>query len=371
MDDKYAEEAIITLLSMDSRIGIDKIAAEVGLTRDQVYGRIKKLVKEYGIRFVPEINIANLQRYEFLGMSWGKSKREILNMVTQESAPNIGFEEYVALVDFKGGTPSDEEILKAMGDSYIPQYIARMAGQHNLFVYAIARHATDITEFMYQFMNNIKLNSVDRVQFIYPEFGFFPLNDKILEQMQVQSQYKKLLLSLNKNAKVEFSSLTKEMGGITGATVGSLYARLKEIGLITRPTICITQPAESIVKLFLFSIVDKQKFVKNKGGFLLDFVKNRTNQCIFMASIMNPSGFLVLARFKSPLEEEEFKTRMNELDFGVEISESTILQSVYGMLGIRDFTPSATAQYKWLRIRKLVEESEGGIPKKEKREKSK
>ncbi|MGI0141491.1 MAG: hypothetical protein ACREBF_02455 [Candidatus Micrarchaeales archaeon] len=355
MDSEDSEQKIITAMSMDSRAGVDKIATETGLLRERVYLIQKKLVEKYDIKFVPEINIANLQKYEFLGMGWGKSKREILKIVSSEEAPSIGFEEYIALIDFKSSEPSNEEILRAMGDSYIPQYVARTAGQHSLFMYAVARHSSDITEFMYKFMNNLsKFNSTERLQFIYPTFGYFPFNNKLIEQMRIQSQYKKLLLALNDNAKVEFTSLTKEFGGVTSATVGSLYARLKEIGLVTRSTICIRKPEELIIKLFILSIVDRQKFTKNKDKFLLNFVGNQNRHYVFMADIRNPGGLLIIARFKTPLEEEEFKRGFALIDLGVEISESTILQSIYGNLGVRNFISEETVQYKVLQSHGLV-----------------
>ncbi|MDE1870300.1 MAG: AsnC family protein [Candidatus Micrarchaeota archaeon] len=354
MEDSEVENRIITLLSMDCRISVDRMAPSVGVTRDQVYGRTKKLIEKYDVRFVPQINISNLQKYEFLGISWGKSKREILNKISEDNI-EIGFEEYIALIDFKGGEPSDKEILDALGDSYIPQYVARISGQHNLFIYAIARHSSDITEFMYKFMNKLdRFNSIERLQFIYPSFGFFPINNKFIEQIQIQPRYKKLLLLLNSNAKTEFSRLTKGMGGISPATVGVLYVRLKEIGLLERPTLYLVKPEELIIKLFIFSIVDRQKFSKNRDKFLLDFVQDKIKNYIFMATIRNPGGGIIFARFKTPLEVEEFKKSFINIDLGIELSESTVLQNIYGNLGVRNFLPEETTQYKELESKGLV-----------------
>ncbi|MDE1856312.1 MAG: hypothetical protein KGH49_03715, partial [Candidatus Micrarchaeota archaeon] len=178
-----------------------------------------------------------------------------------------------------------------------------------------------------------------------------------INQMYVQSQYKKLLLALNKNAKVEFTSLVDDFGGVTSATIGASYARMKEIGLLVRPTMYISKPDELIVKLFVLSIIDRQKFAKNRDKFLLDFVQNRFKHYVFMATIRNPGGFLIIARFKTPLEEEEFKRGLESLDLGTEISESTILQHIYGNLGIRNFVKKETLQYKELRTKGLISES--------------
>ena len=177
--DNKVEDRDPTALSMDSRASLDEIAEYAGLTRDQARGRVKNLVEEYGIRFVPEINLRNLQKDEYLGLSWGKSKREMLGMLTSGANFSIGFEEYVAFIEFKEGR-TDKEILKAMEGSYIPQYVARMSGQSSLMIYAVARNSEEISRFIYKFMNNLdKFNSTVRLQFIYTTFGYFPLNDRL------------------------------------------------------------------------------------------------------------------------------------------------------------------------------------------------
>lgn len=365
-EDERVEGRILTALSMDSRMGIDGIAEYAGLTRDQARGRVRHLVDAYGIRFVPEINLRSLQKYEYLGLSWGKSKREMLRMLTDGANFSIGFEEYIALVEFKKGEPTNAEILKATEGSYIPQYIARMSGHCNLMIYAVARNSTEISRFMYRFMNNLgKFNSTVRLQFIFSTFGYFPVNDKLIGQMQINARYKELLLALNADAKVEFKSLTEEMGNVTGATVGVTYARLREMELLKRPTICITKQVEPLIELFTLSLVDREKFLKNRDKMLLDFVRVKIKHYVFMADISNPDGALIIARFKSALEAENFKKDFGTLDMGVEVEESTILQDIYGNLGIRNFIPEETLQYKELAAKSLISNTEKRGAKKE------
>ncbi len=354
-DDKKIEERILTALSMNSREGIDGIAEYAGVTRDQAHGRIKKLVEKYGIRFIPEINLRNVQKYEYLGLSWGKSKREMIGLLTSGASFSIGFEEYIAFIEFKEGEPTDREILDAMEESYLPQYIARTSGGCSLMLYAVARNSQDISRFLYKFMNNLgKFNSTARLQFIWPTFGYFPLRDELINQMQINSRYRTLLLALNKNAKVEFKSLAKEMGGVTGMTVGATYARLGDMALLERPTICITKQVEPLIGLFTLAIVDRKRFMKNRDKWLLDFVREKIKHYVFIANINNPDGILIIARFGNALEMENFKKNIDTLDIGVEIEESTILQDIYGNLGIRSFIPEETIQYKELASKGLV-----------------
>ena len=138
------EGKLLTILSMNSRLGIDRLSGMVGLSRNQVYDLVKRIIKKYDIKFVPEIDIDGLWKYEFLGLSWGKSKRELLEMMLKDEPAQIGFEQYVAMIEFKGQEePTNEEIMKATVGSYIPQYIARASGQCSLFMYLVSRLTSD------------------------------------------------------------------------------------------------------------------------------------------------------------------------------------------------------------------------------------
>jgi hypothetical protein len=138
-----------------------------------------------------------------------------------------------------------------------------------------------------------------------------------------------------------------------------MHGRLKEMGLLKRPTICIRKPQEQLIKLFIASITEAKRFLDNRDFWLANIVKNSQNHYIFIADIVNPEGFMVIARFKSPLEAEQFKKDLNKLDLGVEITESTILENVLGTLGIRNFMPEETIQYAELKTRGLVTDING------------
>lgn len=345
------EEKLLTILSMNSRLGIDKLSGMVGLSRNQVYDFVKKIIKRYDIKFVPEIDIDSLWKYEFLGLSWGKSKRELLEMMVKDEPAQIGFEQYVAMIEFKGSEePTNEEIIAATGGSYIPQYIARASGQCSLFMYLVARSSREVSNFMYNFTNNLdKFNLTLRLQFIAPSLGYFPLNDKFIDQTHIQARYKQLLSALNGNARVSLASLSDEFGGVSNMTMSSIHTRLKEMGLFKRPTLFMQKPEEQMIKLFVMSREDRKKFSDNKHNLLINIADNSAKRYIFVADIKNPDGFLIIARFRNPLEIERFKKEFEGLDMGVEFSDSTLFENVLGNLGIRNFAPEETAQYKLLK----------------------
>jgi DNA-binding Lrp family transcriptional regulator len=353
------EERILSLLSMNSRLGIDKLAGITGVSRNQVYDLLKKVVKKYDIRFVPEIDIDGLWKYEFLGLSWGKSKRELLETILHDEPAHIGFEQYVAMIEFKEkNEPTNEEIINATEGSYMPQYIARASGQCNVFMYLVARSSREVSRFMYKFTNNLsKFDMTLRLQFIAPCLGYFPLNDKFIEQTHIQSRYKKLLSALNSNARISLASLSDEFGGVSNMTMSSIHTRLKEMGVFKRPTLFMQKPNEQMIKLFIMSIKNRKKFSDNKYKMLINIANNSAKRYIFMANIKNPDGLLIIARFKDQLEIEKFKKEFDGLDLGVELTDSIIFENILGNLGIRNFAPEETEQYKTLKSDGLIKEA--------------
>lgn len=354
--DETADDRILSLLGVNSRMGIDKIADETGMTRACVYGAVKRLAKELDITFVPEIGIRNLWRYEFLGLSWGKSKKELLESIIQPELQSPGFEEYVAMIEFKGkAEPTDSDILKSTKGSYIPQYIARTSGQYDVFMYLIARDSIEVSNFIYEFRNSLSgFELTVKLQFIYPQFGYFPLNDKFIEQTHIQSRYKKLLMALNKDTRVRLATLAGEFGGVSKMAMSAMHARLRELGLMERPTICIRKPKEQLIKIFTLSILSSKKFFENRDKLLMNIVENSEKRYVFIADIRNPDGIMIIARFSSMFEIEQFKKDFVKLDLGVEFLESTILKNVSGSLGIRNFMKEKTVQYAMLKAKGIV-----------------
>ncbi len=347
-----AEAKLLTELSMNSRAGIDKLAQQIGMQRGSVYKMIGRLVEEYGLHFVPEINLERIWKYEFIATTRRKSRREIYH--TQVN--RLGFEDFAMLVKFIGKAPSNKEVMEAIGKSYLPQYIARLSGQYSLFVYIAARNSAEANEFQYSFMNKLgRYSSIPRTKPLYPSFGFFPLTNALIEQMGIQISYKRILQALNNGSRRRFIEMSREIG-VDNQMIGFDFARMQDIGMLLRSTLYMDKPPEPLIKLFMVSIRQRSRFLKNRQRFLLDFVKKRIDTVIFMSGIIDPEGFLIIARFKNSKEEEEFKRSIARLNLGVKVFESKLIKTLSGHLGIRRFVAEETSQYKEL-------ESKGLVPK--------
>ena len=349
---KALDEKIITALSLDSRTGIDAISKGLGETRSFVYSAMKRLEEERKIHYIPQINIEKIQRNEFLALSRSMHKRSI-----QKSLPmDLGFQEYIALIEFNDRVPTDKEVLHAIEGTFAPQYVARMSGSCNLFMYLVARNSFGMSAFLYSFMEKLKeYDAVARMQSIARTFGYFPIRDTLIDQMQIQHGHKRVLKALNKGIRRRFSDIGKELG-MPGPSVAFDYRRLLDLGIITRPTLYMEKPREQVMKLFSFAIVNRKKFYKNRDRWLLDFVGKHLRNYVFICNIASPEGILMLTRFNDLLEAENFRFSLEKFNLGIKMGESTMINSIVGNLGVRNFEPSETMQYQYL-------EAEGMVPK--------
>ncbi|MEM4114389.1 MAG: AsnC family protein, partial [Candidatus Micrarchaeaceae archaeon] len=124
---------MLRALSINARLTFSELGKKVGVGKYVAYKYFHEMVEEYGIKFVPEINVENIWKYELVKlMAHESTKTGIRENIIDKFPDVIGFEEYVIFIKFLGKKSSDEEILKAIGDSYIPQFVAKLIGEYDL-----------------------------------------------------------------------------------------------------------------------------------------------------------------------------------------------------------------------------------------------
>ncbi|MDE1846646.1 MAG: hypothetical protein KGH52_01160, partial [Candidatus Micrarchaeota archaeon] len=153
---------MLKLLGVNGRMSIGNLGKQLQITKPSAYHLFLEVVKEYDLKFLPEIDISKIWRYEFIKMSRMRTKKEILDEAIEE-IPEAGFEEYIIRFKFLGKEPSDVEVKKAIGDTYIPQYVARLQGKHDLIMYAVARNYDEINSFIVRFSKALKASMVSEL----------------------------------------------------------------------------------------------------------------------------------------------------------------------------------------------------------------
>lgn len=190
-------------------MSMQDLADSLRTTKVNAYSLFNEVASEYLMSFVPEISVDKLWKWEFIKRARLRTKRGILAEAVDE-LPLTGFGEYMVFVKFVGKKPSDEEIIKGMGTSYAPQFAARTRGEYDLVIYVVERSYEDALRFTDTLNRNLsKYDMLAYTSRIWSNFGFFPLNKKLLEQFDIFDTYKNLLFGLSDGGRNTFTEIGK------------------------------------------------------------------------------------------------------------------------------------------------------------------
>ncbi len=352
------KNTMLKTLSVNGRIDFDALAKETHSKKMRVYQLLKELVEEYNLRFVPELNIDEIWKYEYMRMSAHKSTKRELREETIERIPDMGFEEYVIMLKFHNDVPSSEELIKAVGDSPIPQFMARLkGGKRQVLIYALARRFRDITIFADKiavFLKDYKVSFY--LSRALTEFGFFPVTDKFIETLMIHDSYKQLLLGLNKNGREHLNIIAKK-GGIKPENMSYAMERLMQADMLKRITYYENEPKNVINAMITGVVTEMCKYRENKDKWFLSMVnKYFATHCeyVYMCDLSSPYSIMIIASFKSNSDLEALIATLKKDLQGMKISYMQMTETLIGNLGIRDFDLRYSAIYDWLARKKLV-----------------
>jgi len=348
---------MLRYLSINGRASIDDIARHIKMPKATTYALFNELVKEYRLHFVPEININDIWKFEFIKISKHKSTKREIKEEALEKIPELGLEEYISFVKFNGAVPSEEEILNAIKDFAEPQYVAKLHGEDDLVIYEVGKSFYNVNKFIINFSKSMKkYNMIINTSRIVTDFGFFPLRNELLDTLMLPDTSKALLEGLNIDARGEIKEIAKRFNKKPELL---LYAmdRLKRGGLLERLTYFEAQPKNNIGGIIKIVITNESKFIESKNKFLLELVKQKEGEhtkYTYICDIMNPSGILFFVNLGSNEEIDNITNNFSKVLKGVEMEYITITKSIFGSLGVRNFDMRYSAQYKVLESENLV-----------------
>ncbi len=349
--------AILRELSMDARQSLSSIADKVSASKTTVFNELNALIEQKEIRFVPEINLDELWRHEMLYTTKWMQKREFRQLDIHQ----IGFTEYICFVKFLGKKPSDAEISKAVANSYVPQNVSALYGRYDLFMYLVARDHADINVFVNSFHKVLSgYKMLVRIRPIRKSLGFFPLRNELIMQFKLPEKYKKLLITLNEDARGQLSSGE----GMDKNTIAYIYKTLLEYGIVSRTTMYMRNPDNDFAGIISYSIIDHQQFQKNKYKWFEHLVKmdsNKLGTYTFMADVHEPYGGIIIANARNAACFDGIKKSIENLRLGIEMESLILSRPILGDLGVRNFDLRYSNQYGMLA-------TEGIVPKLSKEE---
>jgi len=355
---------MLRFLSIDGRASIESISKHLKMPKATTYSIFNEVVKEYGLHFVPEIDLEEVWKHEFIRISKHKSTKREIREEALAKIPELGAEEYMTFVKFNKEVPSDEEITRALSTFTVPQFVAKLHGEEDLVIYEVGKSFYALNKFLISFSKSLKdYDMLMNTSRIVTTFGFFPIRNELIEELMLSDSAKALLEGLNIDGRGEIKEIAKRFYQKPELL---LYAmeRLKGSGLLKRITYFEAQPKSNINGIIKIAITNESNFLDSRNKWFAELIKMKPNEHIryvYICDILNPSGILVFVNLSSNEEIDNLLNTMRKILKGVEINYITITKTLLGNLGIRNFDMHYSDQYKYL-------ERESRVPKMQKKE---
>ena len=347
LKDKDIDERILTILSMNGRAPLDLIGKKVGLTKHPIFRRIKKLEKEYGIRYKIEVDVEKL-----------------------------GYVRFFILIKFLDKIPNNEEITDAIKQEARIQFGAVLTGgNYNLILYALAEDNLKMELLRSNLMRKTILSRYPLELYITPFYeyqGFIPLRpefienlrnrltpakeDILFEEKRQPTEKKKqtlfrefaVLKELTDSGDTPFLDIDKKYGFDKGRSQYSYY-KLKKDGIIKRTTISMKALQIKYIAILFLRVFYTEKFYKHRKPLLQSLIKpskNVSNRYVLAGDIGAPFGAL----FALPVfEDGELDKTLKSLSIiGSDLKVGIVTKILVGELCFRRFDNTYTLQYSLL-----------------------
>ena len=347
---------VLKLLSINSRLSLSDISEQLKLPKPSLYNLLNELIEEYGMVFVPEINIPNIWKYELIRLSKSHSKKEMLHEAVEKMS-SIGFEEYFIMFKFLKKKPGDGEIMKAVAGSYIPQFIAKLNGEYDLMIYAVAQNYSKAASFAISFCDALsKYDATTMLYKISKSDGYFPMTDELIKQFNISTTYQKLLIELNKNGRSKFGDLSYN-SRIPQQQLTYAFERLVRSGIISRITYYESKPKNSFHYVISLRTVNISEYIKTRDNWQIDIINDCASkhaEYTFVCDVTSPFGAYVIASFANKADFSAFYSKLKKRVGGMKISYMEMRSILFGNLGIRDFDMRYSINYQYLERKKKV-----------------
>ncbi len=334
------DNKILTILSMNAKASYNFIGKLTGMTASAACSRVRKLEKQYGIKYLAELD---MQKLGYLG--------------------------YIAFVKFLDDKiPSSQEMTKVFENEPMIQLALMTKGEFDLVLYILSKDNRDEFDLFSRIQYNTVFKDYNFKWFTNPEYdaySFIPVRTKMFESIEKdilkssrkkdQSKilpYRELLVmkELSTDGAVELSQIDIKNTLDKGASQYAYYSLLKK-QIIKRITI-----TETVLPIkynsIIFTEIFNGKNAENMRPWFLSHIISETktpiNKYLFIATTTTPlGGMLIFPSFdQADLQKnvEELKNRMK----GVDVKFLTITGVLLGAFCYRKFDNDYSRQYDLL-----------------------
>lgn len=335
------ERDILRTLSMDARKTIPELVKITGIKETAVAYHLRNLERRYGIEYVLEIDIER-----------------------------FGYVDYVAFGKFVDKKPALNQMKEELEKYPYVQAAMITKGEYDLVVLLIAESNSNARGTLYDFTRTV-MSSYDIEWTMSPAYfsglGFIPLRKEFFnalkekvwkrtrerprpEHDQITEMEYNVLMTMNKNAAADFTSIDREIGAERGRS-NYAYHRLIDRGIIKRATINMRNLPSRFDTLFILNTINIDSWSKGREKFMLELIKENDLQVdtySFVCDIMSPKGVLLMAHVFKDQNPETIAERLIEDTKGARIYEIVVTDIIVGSVNSRLFDKIKTAQYEIL-----------------------
>ncbi len=326
------DNRILTVMSMNARASAAFIGAHVATKRSVVESRIKKLEKEYEIKYVAEINTEKL-----------------------------GYSRFLAFSKFLGKIPMIDTIKTAIETIPNVQLVATLKGKYDLLVYILAKNNEELSIILTNIEQGLSTYKMEWYSsYLHETYNFVPVRDEFLELVKgdlKQREYN-LLREFNNNGNKEFAKIDKRYAQEHGRSSYAYYGLINN-GLLKRITINMCTTPIKYVGVIYASFLNRDKFDKNREKLLknmIEEVKSPATKYILVGDVGMPRGVILFAPVFLEGDLERDQEELERLELGVALETYIVSKVIVGSFCFRKFDNGHSRQYDI-----LVEKY--GIPK--------
>ena len=337
------DRKILTILSMNARATLPFIAKRVGLSVSAVDNRIRHLEKQYGIKYIAEIDVERL-----------------------------GYLKFIILVKFIEKIPVLGELKQIVREEPRIQLAVSLSGEYDLLIYLLAEADRDVTYLSRDILSSTFLKDYPLKWNIAPfleTYNFVPLRDDFLDTLRTTPIKRKILIEeeltdkkknilkrefailkeLNSNGKIDFIDIDRKYKFDVGRAQYS-YHKLINDGLLTRITINAEGLPIKYIALLFVSFIDFKQFYATRGAFLQNIIKETDtpiNQYNLVGDIGIPFGSLLSIPVFDNVSLGGMKKEI-ERTKGIEVNTAIVTEILVGDFCYRKFDNSHSRQIKTL-----------------------
>lgn len=337
------ELSILQLLSMDSALTYSSIAERLDLSLSKTIYAVKKLEKEYRIKYTLELR-----------------------------PETFGFSRYMIMAKFGSRLPEFDKLKRLMEENPIVQYAVLAEGDYNLIIYVLAESNSKLEDFIYSIRSNPIFKTAPGmwyVSYLIEPYGWYiPFRDEFFDMLKervwhrtkeqprrekgqfLETEYA-ALKELNANARKEFSSIEKKYG-LSAGSVDYAYHKLVTNGTIKRATITMGNPNATFTVFIYLKQWNINLFNEARVKYLQSIIEetyNPSNKFIYVADSSSPYGITLIAHIYDNGELENIIKYFQKDVKGLKVKKAIITSALVGSLGTRKFDMKESDSYSLIK----------------------